>query len=146
MKERLLLVLMTVMLCYTNLSHADYIFHSNNTNSCEHISGSWAGKGQAYNWILGSCKYHGSGTVSIPDKDGNFAITVSAYKDSGSSLCPNHSAKQLHGVCINGEVTIHTEFGNLLGTFSEHEGNAQGTLYVAPGIDAKIEIQFQRTE
>ncbi len=144
MKDRLLQGLIAVVLCYTNLSHADSILHSNSTNSCEHISGQWAGTGQAYNWMMGSCKYHGSGTVSTPDLEGNFTITVNASKDSGSIFCPNHSTKQLHAVCINGIATIHTEFGNLLGSFSEKEGNAQGTLSVAPGMEAKIEIEFQR--
>ena len=132
------------MLCYTHLSHADYILHSNSSNSCEHISGQWSGTGQAYNWMLGHCKYHGSGVVSTPDPEGNFTITVNAYKDSGSILCPSHSIRQLHAKCINGMVTIHTEFGNLLGNFSENDGNAQGTLSVAPGVEAKVEIEFQR--
>lgn len=146
MKARSLFGPMIAMLCYTNLSHADYIFHSNSANSCEHISGQWSGTGQAYNWFIGTCKYHGSGTVSTPDAGGKFTITVNAYKDSGSILCPSTSTKQLDAECINGTTTIHTEFGNLLGSFSQNEGNAEGTLSVAPGMEAKIDIAFQRVE
>lgn len=146
MKARSLFGLMTAMLCYTNLVHADYIFHSNRSNVCEQISGQWSGNGHAYNWLIGTCKYHGSGTVSTPDAEGKFTITVTAYKDSGSFLCPSTSTKQLDAECIDGAATIHTEYGNLLGSFSDRKGSAEGTLSVAPGMKAQIAIAFQREE
>lgn len=128
------------------MSHADAIFYSSLANACEYISGHWAGTGKASNWVLGDCIYHGAGTVSSLDATGHFKIEVASDKDSGSILCPNHATKQLTGICLNGVVTIMTEYGNMTGSFSQNSGSAKGTLSVAPGMNADVVIQFQRVE
>ncbi len=133
-------------LSFASMSHADATLYSGVANACEYISGHWAGTGKASNWVIGECIYHGAGTISTLDTTGHFRIEVTSDKDSGSILCPNHTSKQLTGICINGVVTIMTEYGNLAGNFSQNAGNANGTLSVAPGMNADVEIQFQRVE
>lgn len=146
MKRTLLMGFTAATLSFANMSHADATFHSNIPNACEYISGHWAGTGKASNWVIGECIYHGSGTVSTVDNTGHFKVEVTSDKDSGSLLCPAHTTKQLKGMCINGVVTIMTEYGNLAGYFSQNTGDAKGTLSVAPGMSADVEIQFQRVE
>lgn len=134
----------SIFLFFINTSYADYSFRLNDPSGCNAISGKWSGKGKATNWLLGSCVYHGTGTVSAVDSAGNFTAQVTADKDSGSGLCPNHATEQLKAVCVNGIVTIKTEFGSLRGNFSATKGTASGTLSVSPGLDAEISIQFFR--
>lgn len=144
MKRNVLMGLMVATMSFANVSYANFIFHSNVSNACENVSGSWSGTGKASNWFVGECVYHGSGNVSRVDSTGSFKIDVSADKDSGSFLCPNHATEQLKGVCVNGAVTILTDFGNLTGNFSPNEGSANGVLSVSPGMDAEVSIQFRR--
>lgn len=146
MNRFLLTGLTAATMFFINISHADFTFHSMAPDSCEHVTGQWAGTGEASNWILGSCTYHGIGSTGPIDLAGNFIISVVAEKESGSYLCPSTATKQLVGNCINGVVTIMTEYGNLNGNFSSTAGDANGRLYVGPGIYADVSLQFQRVE
>ena len=135
------------LICLTLLTsnvYAEYSFSLDNPESCESIAGSWSGKGKATNWLLGSCTYHGSGIVSAVDSTGHFSVRTTADKDYGNKLCPEHATEQLNGVCLNGVVTIKTDFGSLKGNFSENNGSAKGTLSVSPGIDADVSIHLFR--
>ena len=144
MKYYLSIGTMAAALLFSNASLADYTFHSSDANVCEHTTGQWVGTGKATNWFIGECVYHGSGKINPPDNAGKFTLNVMADKDSGSILCPSHTKKQLTGMCANGIVTIMTEYGNMLGNFSENAGDAKGTLSVSPGMNAEVTIQFQR--
>ena len=144
MKHLLLTGVIATTMSFAPILNADFTFHSSEPNACEHIPGHWVGTGQATNWFIGTCVYHGSGSTSALDSTGHFTMEVTAKKDSGNYLCPNEAAKQLHGVCINGVVTIMTEYGELAGNFSENNGDAGGTLAVGPGMSADIAIQFHR--
>ncbi|MCL9684349.1 hypothetical protein [Legionella maioricensis] len=146
MKKILLMGLTAATLSFTPVSQADITVHSNTPDACEYIAGHWAGTGKASNWVIGECIYHGAGTVSTVDNTGSFKIEVTSNKDSGSLLCPAHAKKRLTGTCINGVVTIKTEYGDLAGHFSQNSGDAKGTLSVARGISADVVIQFQRVE
>ncbi|MFC3909751.1 hypothetical protein ACFORL_11785 [Legionella dresdenensis] len=126
--------------------HANFMFQSFTPNVCDNLAGNWAGSGKASNWIIGTCSYHGTGTISAVDSNGRFSVKVSADKDSGNLLCPAHAAKQLTGTCLNGIITIITEYGDLAGNFSENNGQAKGTLTVAPGIKADVLVNFQRVK
>lgn len=128
---------------FTEMSHADFTFHSSAPNACEDITGNWNGKGTGSNWLIGSCVYHGIGTISALDSTGHFTLALDIEKDSGSFLCPNHATSQLSGTCINGVVTINTGYGNLTGNFSNNAGNANGTLS-ALGMSIDVTAQFLR--
>jgi hypothetical protein len=125
-------------------AYAEYHFYLANSSACNTISGEWSGKGKASNWLLGSCTYHGTGTISAVDTSGHFTAMVSAQKDHGPALCPAHISQQVHAVCLNGEMTIKTDFGRLNGTFGTNSGSANGTLSVSPGIEADVSMQFYR--
>lgn len=144
MKRNLQLAFIAAIMSFTSMSHAEFIFHLNTPNACDSISGHWSGKGRATNWLLGECSYHGSGEISTVDSTGHFTVNVTADKDSGSPFCPAHSTEKLNAVCANGVVTVKTEFGNLVGNFSDTSGSAKGTLTVSPGMDADVSIKFQR--
>ncbi|RUR12941.1 hypothetical protein [Legionella sp. km772] len=141
MKRSIFLGLLSTLLINT-VTYADYSFRLN--DSCESISGPWSGKGKASSWFLGTCSYHGTGTVGLVDSTGHFTVSVKAVKDSGSPLCPDHASEQVNAVCSNGMVTIKTEFGNLKGNFSSNSGSAKGVLAVSPGIEAEVSMQFYR--
>lgn len=146
MKNILLMGFAVTTMCCAQMSHANFSFYSSDVNACSYISGKWAGTGKASNWLIGECNYHGTGTISTPDNSGHFTINVSSDKDSGNFICPQHAEKQITGVCSNGTITLATEYGNLIGDFSEMTGSAQGTLTVSPGLDVNINIQFQRDQ
>jgi len=143
MKRILLVGFSAALFSFTHVSYANYNFHSGQPNACEYIAGQWSGSGKATNWML-ECTYHGSGFSSSLDAAGNFTIDVVADKDSGSFLCPSHAEKHLMGNCQNGDVTIITEYGNMIGSFTKNTGEAKGTLSVAPGMSADVTLQFQR--
>jgi hypothetical protein len=88
--------------------------------------------------------YRGSGTASAIDAAGNFTADLTADRYSGSSLCPDHAAEHLTGVCRNGKVVITTNYGKLDGDFSKNGGTAKGTVTISPGINVDLSIQFQR--
>jgi hypothetical protein len=144
MKQGIVLGLISATILFTNISYADYSFRLNNPEECTQLSGIWSGKGSASSWFLGQCNYHGTGTISTVDDNGNFSVQVNVDKDSGSPLCPPHATEQLNAVCKGGIVTIKTEFGNLKGTFTPTNGNASGTLSVSPGLEADVSIQMHR--
>ncbi|CEK10401.1 hypothetical protein [Legionella hackeliae] len=129
---------------FASVSHADFIFHSNSSSVCADVPGHWTGRGKANNWLIGECKYHGSGIISALDGAGHFKIEVSADKDSGTSLCPKHAYEELTGSCTNGVVTIKTQYGSLAGNFSRNAGDAKGTLSVGPGMSADVVVRFER--
>lgn len=143
MKRNIFIGLIGAVLINTG-TYADYSFRLANNNSCESISGSWSGKGKATNWLIGSCTYHGTGTVGPVDSTGHFTVHAEADKDHGTPLCPDHASEQLTAVCLNGVVTIKTDFGSLKGNFSSNNGSAKGTLSVSPGMEADVSIQFYR--
>ncbi|KTD56329.1 hypothetical protein Lsan_3017 [Legionella santicrucis] len=142
MKGKSFIGLMVIALSLTKAAYADFTFYSS-TNDCKHVSGDWKGSGTASHWLV-ECAYEGSGTISGVGREGGFTVDVEAYKLSGSSLCPHHTKHKLTGVCVNGVVTIKTEYGNLSGYFSTDSGSSNGTLKVAPTIDVDVAIQFQR--
>ncbi len=142
MKRNIFLGLIGAVLLSTG-AYADYSFRLASPDTCDSIAGNWSGKGEASAWFLGTCKYHGVGTVG-PLVEDHFTVHVSADKKSGSALCPDHASEQINAVCKNGVVTIKTEFGSLKGNFSSNSGSAKGTLSVSPGIEADVFIQFYR--
>ena len=144
MKPNIFLGLISATILLTSTSYADYSFRLNSSESCNSISGPWAGKGSASSWFIGRCDYHGKGIVSTVDENGHFTVQVNVDKDSGSPLCPPHASEQFNAVCKNGMVTIKTEFGSLKGTFTSNRGNASGTLSVSPGLEADVSIQMYR--
>ena len=143
MKRILCIGLSATAMLLANTSHADFTFHSSMSDACEFVSGKWTVSGKGSNWFVGECKYHGIGTISTLDATGHFKIDVSADKDSGSFLCPDHDERQLDGKCVNGVVTILTEFGDISGNFSQNSGTAQGTLS-GMGIEFDVSARFQR--
>lgn len=145
MKRTLLMTSLVPMLIFGNLTYANFSFHSSAQDSCEYVTGRWDGAGKVSNWFLGSCTYHGVGVLGSLDSNGVFTAEVTAYKDSGSFFCPKKAKEKFTGVCVNGLVTMNTNYGNLNGSFSQSEGNAQGTLSIAPGMSAEVSIQFQRS-
>jgi hypothetical protein len=145
MNINLFLGILAAILLVSGVSHADYSFHLSGSNAvCEDILGDWSAKGKATNWLLGSCTYHGTGTVSPVDSDGHFTAQVTAYKDYGTSLCPKHFSEQINATCVDAVVTVKTDFGRLKGTFSGTSGSASGTLSVSSGINANVSIKFFR--
>lgn len=146
MKRNLLIGVVISALAVANLAHANFTFTSVTSGSCESVSGNWEGEGKAYNWFIGDCIYHGKGSISPLDNSGHFTAEVTAYKDSGSVLCPNQATKKLSGFCVNGITIIQTEFGSMNGDFAENSGSANGTLSVAPGMSAEVGIQFHRID
>ncbi|KTC83839.1 hypothetical protein [Legionella brunensis] len=143
MKKNLLIGFIAAM-SFAGVLHADFTFYASDSNTCEYVAGQWVGKGKASNWLLGECVYQGSGTVGPVDSQGNFTLEVTADKNSGNILCPDHAHKELSGTCNNGVVKIITEYGNLSGNFSRNAGDAKGKLTVAPGVSADITVRFQR--
>lgn len=144
MKQKLLIGFTAAALSFASLSHADFTFYSG-ANMCGDVPGNWAGSGKASNWLI-ECAYDGAGTVSTLDSAGNFTIEVNADKRSGSLVCPSHNTTKLKGVCVNGTVTIKTEYGNLNGIFTKNSGSAKGKLTVSPGIALDVAIQFKRVD
>ncbi|CAM2968266.1 Uncharacterised protein [Legionella steigerwaltii] len=143
MKQKLLIGFTAAVLSFAHMAHADFTFYSG-TNTCDEIPGNWSGSGKANNWLIGECVYDGSGTIGALDKDGRFNIAVESDKRSGSMVCPDHNSTKLKGTCVNGTVTINTEYGNLNGIFSKTSGSAKGKLSVSPGMDVDVSIQFKR--
>ncbi|WP_133141223.1 hypothetical protein [Legionella waltersii] len=143
MNRSMKLIMSSLILCASS-SHAQIIVTLANNNSCENITGDWSGQGSAYNWLLGTCKYHGKGTISALDGQGNFTLLINADKDSGTVICPEHHTETLKGTCNNSVVTIKTDYGNITGNFTNESGNAKGTLTVSPGMDADILVQFKK--
>lgn len=132
----------TVLFC--PLSYANYTIELNNVDACHSIAGTWVGKGKATNWIIGTCKYHGEGMLGNIDNAGRFTITASAHKDYGNALCPQRVKQVLNAVCINGVMSVKTDYGSLRGVLNEMTGSANGTLSLSPGMDAKVSLQFSR--
>lgn len=142
MKGKLFIGFAILAFSLTKAAHADFTFYAS-SNDCKNVSGDWKGSGTASHWLL-ECAYNGSGTISYIDNSGNFSLDVTADKQSGSILCPQHTEHKLKGVCVDGVVTVKTEYGNLTGVFSENTGSSNGTLNVSAGIDVAVAIQFQR--
>lgn len=132
------------MVCCMNFAHADYVVYLSTPDACETISGDWKGTGNATNWLIGNCRYHGRGTVSKTDNAGNFTVRATADKESGSFLCPAHATEQLTGICVNGVAKIMTEYGNLSGNFSNNSGNVKGHLLVEAGMSIDVLAEFFR--
>jgi hypothetical protein len=141
MKHILINGMVAATLFFTATSYADYTFKLGE-NDCSQLAGSWLGTGTASSWLLGECIYHGTGIMSSVDEMGNFTADVKADKDSGNILCPNHTIKKIKGFCFNGVVTLKTDYGHLDGDFTSSSGNAKGTLSVAPGVSADVNVQF----
>ena len=144
MKRSVLSGFLLTTMMVTSIAHADFKFYSNSSDICNNISGEWNGKGSASNWLIGTCIYHGKGTIGTPDSTGRFTLNLDIEKDSGNFLCAKHTIREFSGTCVNGDVTIITEFGNLQGTFSENSGSASGTLTAVLGMTIDVSTQFQR--
>lgn len=137
------IIMTATLLSLASFAHANFTFHSNIANACDHVPGHWAGKGKATNRMI-ECTYHGYGTSSALDSAGKFTMELVADKDSGSFLCPGHAEKKLVGVCVNGEVTLMTDYGNLIGGFTENMGDATGELSIGLGMGADVSLHFDR--
>ena len=136
-------VAITLLSCAT-FSRAVIIIHSYNANACDDLAGEWTGTGKASNWAIGKCVYHGSGQLKNVDATGNFILDLSVDKESGSILCPAHTAAHMSGYCHDGKVTLITDYGHLTGDIANGSGQAKGTLKVSPGITAEVDIQIQK--
>lgn len=132
------------MLLLAVSAYADYSFHLDEPHTCDAIVGSWSGKGRATNWIVGTCKYNGIGIISSIDNAHHFSLHVNAKKDHGGYMCPAHAAEQLDFTCVNGLITIKTDSASMRGTMSSNKGSASGVINIAPGMEAKIALQFSR--
>lgn len=137
--------ILSIGLLLNGFVHADMHFRLAQDN-CDGISGNWTGTAKASSWMIGECVYNGFGTASELDLAGNFTMKVEANKVSGSFVCPNHDARELKAVCVNGLVVVSTEYGNLTGSYTNKVGKAEGTLTVSPGITADVSIQFSRVD
>jgi hypothetical protein len=144
MKRNVLMGCMAITLLFTNVSHADFTFHSNDPNACDYVAGHWSGSGKASNWFIGDCLYHGKGTIGALDSSGHFTVNVTSDKDSGSLFCPKHTNKKFTATCTNGVVTFMTEYGNLAGNFTRDTGDVNGTLSIGRGMSTTVSIQFAR--
>lgn len=143
--KRVLSIGLSVAAMFTaTMSHADFTFYSTKADSCETISGTWSGSGKGSNWLLGECAYHGEGIISTLDETGQFTLNISVDKDSGSFICPKHEEQSLKGTCVNGVVTLLTDYGNLTGDFSDNAGSASGSLS-AMGMSVEVSAQFHRS-
>lgn len=145
MQQKTLIIAIMSLFC-TSLSYASFVFHLEPGNTCEKLPGKWVGDAKASNWLLGECRYHGTGEASALDSQGRFVITASADKQSGNPVCPEHATESLNARCSNGVVTVTTDYGNLTGQFSETAGSAKGTLSVSPLLEAEVSIKFKRAE
>lgn len=143
MKRILLVGFTAITVSFVNTSFAAFTLRSNDSNICQQIEGQWLGTGILSNWFIGECSYQGVGNIKLIDNSGNFILSMNAEKVSGSRFCPQNAAEHFGGICANGIVTIMTEYGDLEGSFSEHSGSAKGSLSIGPGINAKVDIQFQ---
>ena len=129
------LIIAMSALAIANLAFADDI--------CQRVQGTWSGKGSATSWIIGTCYYHGTGTISPVGGDHFMTINVTGDKDGGSELCPKHFETQLRATCDNGYVVVKTDYGNLNGSANGNTAYANGTISVA-GVDADIKMQLWR--
>lgn len=129
-----------LLIALTSSAYASFSFHA---NSCNDISGDWAGSGEATNWLI-DCNYHGTGQIGAVDENGNFILYVNVDKDQGSFVCPSHREETLKGTCHNGNIVIDTNHGNLTGTVTHNYGEANGTISIAPGVSADVVIKLQR--
>ncbi|TAL61202.1 MAG: hypothetical protein EPN84_08335 [Legionella sp.] len=139
MKKTLIAMMASTLLtpCYANITLV-----SRMEGGCEQIPGRWVGTGKANNWLIGECVYHGEGQVSELDVNGRFTLQVSAEKDSGSFLCPQHNETQLNGLCVGNAVIFITNYGNLDGSYVDKVGSAKGTLTASAGMSVDVDIQF----
>jgi hypothetical protein len=145
MQRNLRLSLMIAAMSFINAAHANFRLHAADAFSCDYITGHWAGTAKAYNWFVGDCLYHGNLTVSTVDNEGNFSMDITADKDVGSSMCPTHVGLQFKGACSQGAIAMRTDYGNLTGSFSKFAADVKGTITLAPGVNAEVSIQMQRT-
>lgn len=129
-----------LLIALTSSAYANFSFH---TNSCSDITGDWAGRGEATNWLI-DCIYIGKGNIGPMNENGNFTLTVAVDKSSGSFVCPSHRDETLQGTCRNGNIVIDTNHGELTGYASRTSGKAQGTISIAPGVSADVVIDLQR--
>jgi hypothetical protein len=143
-KKFLLIGTITTFLSFTHISYADIQLYSNDENVCSSIAGNWIGTGTVQNPLIGVCRYHGIGTISLVDEVGHFNLKLNTEKDSGSLLCPSHSESVFNGTCLNGAIKLSTPYGDLSGTLSGNTGIASGTLRVSPGINADVVVKFNR--
>lgn len=143
MKRFFLAGITAITVSFANTSFATFSLHSNDYDMCQHIEGQWLGSGTLSNWLIGECIYRGVGQIKIIDNSGHFILNMNVEKKSGSRFCTDSIAEQFSGNCTNGVVTIITDYGDLEGSFSEQSGSAQGTLSIAPGMSAKLNISFQ---
>lgn len=146
MKRMLLAGFTAITVSFANTSFAAITLQSSDHNTCQHIDGHWLGTGTLTNWIIGECIYHGIGTIKLSDNSGNFVLSMYVEKVSGGHFCSQTATEHFSGICTNDIVTITTKYGELEGSFSERSGSAKGTLSIAPGISAKVDIQFQHID
>lgn len=143
MKRFVYLVFFSALLLSSS-TFAHMSFKLLDSKSCDSLEGQWTGKGKATNWLVGTCVYNGTGVVYPSDSKGVSTVQVTADKESGSFLCPNHTTENLKAVCSNGLISVKTQYGNINGTITPRSGQASGTLVVGPGIEAEVSLQFSR--
>lgn len=132
------------LLCFAFTVHADIVISFDAPNTCANLDGSWSGTSKVSHWLSGICTYHGTGTIIFIDAFGHFRVSGRADKDSGSFLCPAQISEQLSGVCVDGLMTIKTDFAVVTGTLSGNSGSAQGRLTLSPGLDVDVFAQAHK--
>jgi hypothetical protein len=144
MKKGLALSFAIATLSFATMSYADIFMHTNPMASCGDVVGKWTGVGQVSSWVTGTCTYHGAGQLTNVDAAGNFTLDLAVDKDSGGILCPGHSEDHLNGRCTDGKVTLQTKYGHLEGMLDGRSGTAKGTLTLALGVKADVDIQLKK--
>jgi hypothetical protein len=111
---------------------------------CGRLSGKWNGSGKFSHWLVGECVYDGVWTTEALTTPGQFLLRVDIHKKSGSIFCPRRGKTKFKGFCDHGNITIQTGRGVLRGTIAKTEGNAQGTIYILPGLGGTLKVKFVR--
>ena len=133
-----------VVLCLAPMVHASGGQHSKIRNPCQYIPGHWDGNALIIHWLIGKCRYRTYWESATLGSSENFILKMMVDKNSGGIFCPRHGKKKLRGTCVNGAITIITKHGNLKGTLFKNAGEAQGTIYLIPGVGARISVAFER--
>lgn len=142
LKRSWMMSLLLVTLFPLKFAYADVVLMSG-VNACQDVVGHWSGTAIVSSRITGDCLYRGNGIVDGIDARGNFSFHLQANKDKGSDICPANVNHTLSANCVNGAITLKTNYGNLTGTMSGKTGHASGKVSFM-GLSAKISVQLQK--
>ena len=102
MKNKIVISIAAAILSYAGASYADFTFTTTNKAACPNIAGRWSGDGKVSNWLIGTCKYKGGGTLNSLDASGNFSLNTTVNRESGNGLfCPPRVSITLNGSCVD---------------------------------------------